>query len=239
MSLRKKIKIGMTIDWDFFSDSDAYDFGHRENPFFIETIWQIRVVGNPELVSDFHLVEHRKTFWEDLKKLNLIPPILMTSESHLHAYPLFMAFPPDLVINFDSHHECYIVKDPKIVTCENWALSLLSKKKKMKMLWVQPPWVDNNLSGIPENLHERTSYCKLEELKGFLPETFDTIISHSCRSGSWMPPWLDEEFESFISESGAKRIDIPEDEPVKRIFKAPTPEEILRNKDRQKILFSR
>jgi len=233
--IKTTLKIGITIDWDYFSDSDIFDYGHRENQFFREFMWNSRLQGNPGLVDEFKMEDY-KAFVDKLKEIKLLPKVIWVSDSHLYAAIVFTSFKPDIIINFDSHHDMYLIKE-KYISCENWAVESLKRRKKLQYIWVRPAWV-KEADGIPKDFIDRVKSCHLDELEHLLPESYDMTISHACRSGSWMPPWLDDKFDEFLKLTKAILTMDQDDPPAKRTYHVPTPEEFADYRKKIEMIFN-
>lgn len=194
-------KIALSIDWDFFFDDTPYDWGHREAPFFIETIWQIRAIDFLIAGKNYrdYKPEGTEQFLHMLKKLNLIPPALYVSESHLHAYNLYRSFPPDLILHFDAHPDASR-NHPEFIDCENWLYWLLKRNRKTKAIWIHPDHIDphsfNNID------YKKLSYIAYSDFENawnvrLKKEQDNVVLSYMCRSGAWTPPWADDDFDKL------------------------------------------
>lgn len=197
------MKIALSIDWDFFFDDSHYDWGHQESPFFIETIWSMRALDMKIAGKEYteYAPKGVDQFLHMLKAHNLTPPALYIGESHLYAYGYFMAFPPDLILHFDSHADMS-PKHPEYLDCENWLYWLLKRKPKTNCLWIVPKHHDpksegNNLAKLPNFKYVRYGWFDdIWKQKETRTKT-DVIMSYMCRSGGWTPPWNDGDFDKF------------------------------------------
>lgn len=240
MAKQKGIKVAISVDWDFFIDTDQFDMGHKENKFFIETLWQIRAIEQG-LMDQFKLADHLKIFWPFIKELSIYPPALFATESHLHAYAFYSGFVPDLLINFDSHHDLFKIKEEKMITCENWALEYLRNFPTVQYIWVYPKWVKKNDIKLPFGIMNRVKTCSFESLPMILPdEHWLPMMGHVCRSGAWMPPWLDGDFDKFLEDSHLQILKFEQfGPPEKRNFIKPTEEEIKKDQERMEKAFGK
>lgn len=197
----------LVIDWDYFfkvSEPPApgwplYDWGHNENwaPAMQSSLWQRRAVAflrNQIPLPGLSGLE--QTFWNRFTFTTRTQ--LFVSESNFASMlPSVRRGITDVVL-FDAHHDGgYKERLGNHWTCENWAI-----------------WY--GLKGIPVQVYYPTwradvfaleDYCLAESLA--LPfrrqfdqghadvQPFDRI--HVCRSGTWVPPWLDDAFEAFLT----------------------------------------
>lgn len=196
----------LVVDWDYFFEVKEcpdphwfmFDWGHNENwnPLMQQYLWHERAAhflrrGMP-LPGPTGLQE---TFWERFAFTQKTQ--LFVSESNfVSMVPKVRQGVTDVVL-FDAHHDGgYKEVLGKNWTCENWAI-----------------WY--GLKGVPVQVYYPTwrtqvftleDYCMAESLglpfhRQFDHEQpdpcpFDRI--HVCRSGSWVPPWLDGAFQTFL-----------------------------------------
>ena len=200
----------LVVDWDYFfpnnetgdiSDDPAqrflWDWTHQETRFYEEDIWYFRhaqfeanKVPIP-MCSGYERFWDRFTFSENVEFFVAISNAFAAHET--------VALDVTNVVLFDAHHDSgYGVKDvDKIIdggyyTCEDWMLLFWAMGAKRRVFY--PKWkksamkVDKGFA-IPPNR-------KFDHGKPF-PEVFDRVFV--CRSSAWVPPWCDEQFESFLS----------------------------------------
>lgn len=135
----------------------------------------------------------------------------------------------DTIITFDQHHDCWAIPDghrdeesglAQYVACHTWGRVWLENNPRHKLVWVYPDSMNLKKSYGPilEPDHE-SDVCDLlyetEQLEilpckefrklalGFFDPDEDELTGlHICRSGCWVPPWLDEDFCAFVEASG-------------------------------------
>ena len=195
------MKTLLTIDWDFFVPEDrALDMGHKEAPFFINEMWAIRTLSNPDLKSILKTNSLEKSFWSWIKskgfQFSLDTPVTVT-ESHLHAINI----PADKIYSFDAHSDLgyhiefnnlkQLLAAYQTLDCGNWLGYQALKGADVTVVWSPNTNEDHNhfekiLEWIPNAkiLHQASLDTE--------PRPIDHI--HLCRSGAWTPPWLDKKF---------------------------------------------
>jgi hypothetical protein len=120
----------LSVDWDYFFPNPMwYDWGHKEEPLFMEFLWQIRATNRNlktrEWAVDQMRVDRnrRHNFW---KKVCPDPNVafLYVTESHKDIFDMLkgLSFGNMSVWNFDAHNDLsYSNRTTK--ECDNWAWS--------------------------------------------------------------------------------------------------------------------
>ena len=188
----------LSVDWDyFFPCADWYDWGHKEDPMFMEFLWKTRPgsmhIRDHVLAIDGFVprVDEVRGFWDRVCSKT---KFLVVADSHSDIkHPLKMG--GWTVWNFDTHHDLRYGKrgkNPNQYRCDNWGDVGKRKKKIDKYNLVYPEWrrgeeetfpdspiCDNVFYGIPKDLPE-----------------FDAVFI--CRSSAWIPTWWDPLWIEFI-----------------------------------------
>jgi hypothetical protein len=206
----------LVVDWDFFfmdkagsDDREAllYDWGHREAPFFIETLWPNRAegfIGNnlplPGTTGEeigfwnrFRFDPHAKLYFAESNSRAINTTIVSATDYFTQVWL------------YDAHHDAGYRHNGQTVrklttegrwTCEDWMVLYSAIGAKLHVRY--PTWktwafemepkpmvrVDRKFDdGKPPALDRR-------------PITFDRVFV--CRSGAWVPSWLDANFKQFI-----------------------------------------
>ena len=122
------------------------------------------------------------------------------SDSHCFAHSLLDGV--DRVISFDAHHDCWDIDNnsKNEVFCDNWLRHWIKAKKKNKAVWVRPDWLDKDALTLPSDLKSRVEVMNYSKVGNLGLE--GSVIVHVCRSGCWVPPWLDKAFLGFLKASG-------------------------------------
>jgi len=199
----------ITIDWDYFVPEKAeYDFGHIENDFFMNELWAMRAsTYRQNLLKEIVITKEVNGFWQYLRtKFNFDSTVrLIVTESHLDAYYICQENGINQVYNYDSHCDLgykgysQLANDVNM-NCGNWlGLAALDNLVDKVNIIYSPHTLENkkNFKDIVRNLN--LVYLK-KDFKIKVKE--DVSIIHICRSGSWTPPWLDDDFQKFVDSSG-------------------------------------
>jgi hypothetical protein len=206
----------LSVDWDFFfpvPDADPqvwalYDWGHREAPFFITSLWYSR--GSGFLINGLPLPGlsgEEKTFWNrfDLSQVGAV----QVAESHSQLVELISR--RDEIVNYDAHHDAGYggrkYEDTFEVTCEDWG-RYAAESLNCQVKTVYPRW-RKDLHCCDETEPESKKVEIVYDDGQPDPESFDEVFV--CRSGAWVPSWLDDQFDRFLKASG---LEIQEMEPL-------------------------
>jgi hypothetical protein len=215
----------LSIDFDYFfpesqSDPQAlYDWGHRESKLFIEDLWEIRASGFLANKMDLPgLSGEEQTFWKRIKVINDAP--LYLAESHAYACDeqIIRRFMDDerrgytnAIWSFDAHHDLGYhdgtVSDllKGKIDCGTWLLYYFLRWDATIHVryprWKRNACQSDGLLDTPSSLHTiDRSFCRVREK---LP-VFDAIFL--CRSGAWVPSWLDTAFHAFAQAAPTQHI---------------------------------
>jgi len=204
----------ISIDFDFWLEMPPdKDWGHREAIFFIESIWPIRVVSalssgedlreTCTLAPDEPTPHDMATLLAD-NKVRTQKNKIAVCESHVMAYKWFSRLKNLHVINIDAHHDLgYGISE---LNCGNWLMKLVEDGKVAKITQIYPKW---RLRGINEWDQQNELLVKtladagvelevLYGLKEHLPHKVFVKKMFICRSGAWVPPWLDADFRKLV-----------------------------------------
>lgn len=164
-------------------------------------------------------------FWDVLERLGYLDlgdQTACVTNSHAFAAPHWWSgyYEEDdyLLINFDAHHDLgYRTSHEQdkrwekgVSECGDWLYMLMRQNPRMKAKIIYPEW-----KGLEELRHEkeipwkRYGFLEGRVEAGVFSEDFvrlpeDAIVDDVfiCRSGAWVPPWLDESFERFCYRGG-------------------------------------
>lgn len=198
----------LSIDWDFFFDTSdersekwaLYDWGMSEahHPDLLNVLWVGRAAGFTHYGIDLPTTSgEESTFWcrfnfsEDCE--------FFIAESHSKAAANEINEGVSRVINFDAHADCSGYNDSRTndvaetmrVSCEDWLLAYDMWGADIEVRY--PAWKTYAFEIEPKPVIdvERVMYDGEP-----LSEVIDRVFL--CRSGSWVPPWLDEKFKEFV-----------------------------------------
>jgi len=211
----------LSVDWDFFfADRDGYekgflyDWGHREAPLFINDLWEIRAAAFHNAgVKLPRTTGHETWFWEGIKCVPDAP--LYVAESHAFAVdsriyePMVWDTDEPVIWSFDAHHDLGYYDDALdnvrngIIECGSWLLwyavyvqptvhirypSWHRRHADLDRIALSQEALDNLLFTYDRKLTGRATFRNLP--------VFDAIFV--CRSGAWVPSWLDDDFFTFL-----------------------------------------
>lgn len=206
MKYRKTL---LTIDWDYFvPEKPRWNLFHAEEDFFIHDIWNLHAV-----IKDLHNIMKtngkEKTFVEDITsyKFNLTEvDYIEVSDSHKVAYDIAIENGITDIISFDAHSDMGYIRNGNI-GCANWLRFFLEENPESMAYMILSEESNEHF-----NIKEYTENVNITKLDNFI-RTGDTIWVdniHICRSGAWTPPWLDGEFNRFLTKFG-KDLEILDD----------------------------
>jgi hypothetical protein len=118
----------------------------------------------------------------------------------------------DHVWLFDAHHDLYRFKEPDeardfyrkgTVTCEDWMWVHWAQGSKLHWRW--PRWFTYGKKMRREIPGWVGCDARKDDL-GKLDMVFDTVSI--CRSGAWVPPWCDADFEKFYTSCPADIVQV-------------------------------
>lgn len=212
------MSVGITIDWDFFVPYNRdWDIQHQESLLYLEFIWKTRGY----LFEEIRTAGEEKTFWPWLHKhFGTSEELLSISDSHaciVKDPSLWRGC--DTIISFDQHHDCWRTHDDNRdesyrimhVACHTWARAWLEDDIDRRLVWVYPDHMDFSDYGDILDPDSESDICDLLDQidilprKEFNPQDYrnDEVTGiHLCRSGCWVPPWLDAAFIQFVKDSG-------------------------------------
>jgi len=208
--------IGLTIDFDFFVPEDTmWDMQHAETQLHHKILWLMR----HDLLDKMLTNKLEKTFWQTiLHQFNVDEAELSVSDSHAWALSDGELSAADIIVNFDRHHDCWAIEKQHAevgkVACHNWLSWWLMQDCDRELLWVYPDDLDLDDYDRPiKEVRDQVSQVAWSDFrasKWFGPD--DTVIStHVCRSGCWVPPWLDEDFLRFVKAPDFRITNLQED----------------------------
>jgi hypothetical protein len=180
----------VSIDFDAFVPEDPmWDFGHMDTPFMSETIWMHRY----GMKDTIRTTGYERMFWRENANLlfRVKEPVLL-SDSHCYAYDAAEEYGCTRVVTVDAHHDCWPVAEEGKVHCHDWLKIWLDSRAK-NAVWYQPEWSWNLFD---TDIVRREPLCRLPKLQLQLNQD-DEIVLHICRSGPWVAPWLDADFNRF------------------------------------------
>lgn len=204
----------LVIDFDYFFHDKLndvhdpmwtlYDWGHSEtNPLMHTLLWPSRAAAFYSYDLPLPgLTGLQETFWSRFKFSSHAK--LFFAESNV------MAIHDDVkrgidgsVWLFDAHHDCGYSKSLAEIfkrqtwECEDWMIGYALSGRDLHVRY--PKWKTRAFEIEPEPTITKALGVKID--RQFDDEQSMSIVFHRvfvCRSGGWVPSWLDPEFDKFI-----------------------------------------
>ena len=125
---------------------------------------------------------------------------------------------PIRVVHFDAHHDMgydaeqvYGQQRQGSSDCASWLWHMIDLERVAEVMFVMPNWtkgypwtrvlegIDDRYQHIEQYLDKIVALTWDEWVATDRPEKNETIDgAYVCRSGTWVPPWLDNEFLQFV-----------------------------------------
>lgn len=198
------MKTLLTVDFDFFvPEKPEWDMGHQESLIFLKMLWTSRIGLMDKMKTD----GNESGFWQQFAGVKFTGPTWV-SDSHAYAHSLLKGV--NRVVLFDAHHDCWegdslgVDKSERRIMCHNWLREWLMGGKNRKVTWVKPDW--QKACTLPKDMKGRVKVVTYS--KGMDLGLEGSVGLHICRSGCWVPPWLDKAFLAFV-EALRRSIPIP------------------------------
>jgi len=197
----KEMKTLLSVDFDYWvPEKPEYDFGHSESLMFLKMLWMTRIMYHEAIKT----TGQENNFWDLVKsKVPVVKKGTWVSDSHAYAHSITNGIGHILLV--DAHHDCWegdslgLDNTVNDVYCHNWVRVWLEGDKRRRVTWIQPKWSVGNFS-VPDDLRNRVKV--ISEGDDWGVKTIDRV--HICRSGCWVPPWLDKDFVKFVNSRGGK-----------------------------------
>lgn len=212
----------LSVDWDYFfehkggtADPDwhLYDWGHQDTGFFRDALWGTRAstfIANGRALPG--TTGEEADFWKRFTfkkgaKLYLADSHACAASNEVCGRSRRAALARwtwGQVWNYDAHHDAGYAKGQvfKAATegrwgCDDWMGLYSCFTHDLHVRY--PRWAAWKLEAEPEPdcavNREVDDGLSPTEPDG-TPVVFDSVFV--CRSGAWVPPWLDEDFARFV-----------------------------------------
>lgn len=213
----------VSVDFDYFvRELPKWDWGHGDEnggqaDVYAYKAWYVRYITSkidiiketdPKTHADFEPIRLLSKFRELGLKFN-DKTRLMIADSHADVYYFFKEMQSNVMIHIDAHHDMYDDRDE--ITCENWLANLTKIKENMEIYHVVPKWekewypsakskeeVLKKISSAIKNEIKQRATIRHVFFEGL--SKFNDVVEgiFFCRSGSWTPPHLDQEFIDMV-----------------------------------------
>jgi len=194
----------LSVDWDFFfpvpsSEEDKeflYDWGHNEDNKKIDgTLWTIRAATFIRNGKELPGTSGKETsFWGRFRIGSKAKLFLADSHASIVSDYITRHY-FNSVISFDAHHDASYERPINNLkfTCEDWVHYFLQRKIKVKVVY--PQWKKDH--AFEEEPEAPLELERVVDDGDPLPYNISSIFI--CRSGTWVPSWLDNQFNKLIS----------------------------------------
>lgn len=207
----------LVVDFDsFFEYNPMWDWAHNESLFMREAIWGFRASDLLARKDQLPMLTgEQETFWQRVTLAENAR--LWYADSNSHAVNTRLTHPrgysqarPEQVWLFDAHHDSgYGGADPQTVaigcaySCEDWMI-WYAGAGSAEMHVRYPRWHDHwSDDAKGASLRHWRGWHASQDDGSVPPVEFDRVFV--CRSGAWVPPWLDSEFTKFIKAAPVPR----------------------------------
>lgn len=222
----------LSIDFDFFvRENPLWDWGHTESPFHRDLMWPIREAGfvggdlRAEMDPNTHSNPKPAEFWSALSAagLDLRGARVAVGDSHLWGLPFFLGVPTagkqcagKRVVHVDAHcdlgyHTSRHALQRSVAEgesdCASWLYTFMVNRKNLSLDVVYPAWkgleeINDHLPWRKTAVAKRTRWSVFGDNPDLFSERVEAV--YICRSGAWVPPWLDQTFIDLVKEAGAR-----------------------------------
>ncbi len=215
-------KLCLSIDFDFFIEEDrALDMGHGETSLFLNAMWDIR--SRQFKIVDSAAVEDGRLDWrEKMPMRNSIQDMFKcvhknfeitrktqaaSAESHA-ALGHWLKENENVydIVNFDAHHDINYGRSLDVLKqkfdCGDWAGHLMLNKRIDNYTQVYPEWRkkfpenhETDQHALRRRFGDRVKFAHFDSFMLLKPRKVDRIFL--CRSGCWVPPCYDKQFNEL------------------------------------------
>jgi hypothetical protein len=207
----------LVVDWDYFfpnpfdgGDQDdpnapLYDWSHAESRFYIEMVWPGRAASFLINEVPLPMCQGWETFWDRFSFAEGAPLYIADSNAFAGTIPAGLGYaeapsevadwPWGSVWLYDAHHDCGYKTSPEevrergTISCEDWMLVHHDAGSALHLRY--PPWRTRFERAPAIPIERRTDDGTAP------PVVFDAVFL--CRSGAWVPPWCDQQFDEFAA----------------------------------------
>lgn len=199
----------LVVDFDFFFPNPSYsgsaasagaylfDWGHQETLLHRELIWPARAAAFTASGQPLPRCGGIDSFWH---RFHLNTDTLLVADSNTYAGNLT---PPDgdgfsEVVLFDAHHDSGYRRTLEEFTadgcysCEDWTYVHHQRGSTITVRY--PRWLPNWQHCDPT---PRIPIQRATDDDAPMPHSID--VAFCCRSGSWVPPWCDDQWNQLLA----------------------------------------
>lgn len=209
----------LSVDWDYFIYTRNYCGSYIESNRSLVDLWYKRYIQakarGEDIRKAFLLSADVDGFWAKIKEYFKFADNIriLISDSHALSYQMAVENNCKSVYLFDAHADLGYGGLSSLnfeVNCSNW-LGKLLKEKIIEEAWIiYSPYTSEKPDYFKAiNSLYQVRYGSFADMAG---KAIGVSAIHLCRSGAWVPPWLDEKFNRFIAALGLPYtiVDCPE-----------------------------
>jgi len=200
----------LSIDFDYFvplpTGSDPlwlmFDWGHREDALHHGLIWSLRAADLLRNGIPLPATSGEETrFWPHIRLAE--DAVVYVADSHAAAAVEAVRDGITEVWSFDAHHDAgydghgQAMHERGEYDCANWILAYPERPRRRGARVFYPAWKTDAFAvePVPDG-DERVHRCHADRMTMRHLPVFDRVFI--CRSGGWVPPWLDTAFIDFL-----------------------------------------
>ncbi|WP_243093897.1 hypothetical protein [Thermus thalpophilus] len=186
----------LVVDFDYFfpvpqdprhPEAHLYAWAHFETPYYLQEAWEARALAFLLRGLPLPQAQGWKGFWERFN---------FTSGARLfYADSNALAFHPRVregveeVVLFDAHHDAGYRLLGEEPACDDWMVFYARAGARLAVYY--PPWRNPSLEPEPQ-----VPLARALDPGGKVAGVFHRVFL--CRSGAWVPPWVDPSFFAFL-----------------------------------------
>jgi hypothetical protein len=192
---------------------DLYDWSHAENIMFRELVWPTRATNFMHYRKPLPGTDVPAGWWDRFTFTD--DATAEISDSNMYSGVVNGYETYDHVWLFDAHHDLYTIRTEADMvgwqargklSCEDWMFAHHLRGSKLHWRW--PQW--HHGKGRPVTSPPVPRWVHLDARRDDLRPLdsrhmkFDMVSI--CRSGAWVPPWCDGDFEKFYTSCPVREL---------------------------------
>ena len=213
---KRKTRTYLSVDFDFWvPEPFELDMGHGEADVYNNLLWHMRAASRLAMGKD---LREELGLTSNERDPRFLPALLHDqgisiaqigiADSHAHAYEFFKEKKRRTddrvrVIHIDAHHDMFTHVEK--FGCGNWLGRLVDEGEVDEVRLIYPEWVKDERyckCSPPDEKYDkvitRTDYGLEKTIRDtFRFNRFKKVFI--CRSGAWVPPWVDGYFHDMIA----------------------------------------
>jgi hypothetical protein len=214
----------LVVDFDYFfplpqGPDPLFAWAHFETPYYLLEAWEERALAF--LLRGLPLPEARgwEGFWD---RFAFAPDaVLYYADSNALAFHERVRQGVEEVVLFDAHHDAGYRPLGTEPACDDWMVYYHRLGARLKVFY--PPWRDPAQEPEP-----RVPLRREVDPGGRVEGVFHRVFL--CRSGAWVPPWVDPAFFAFLESAPLPK------EALEPLAPRPLDLEALRSRAREEAL---